>query len=261
MGNKSGFTHIFDDLMPNEYGKQIYDLFGGSGAFTIYCSFRFGPLSDITYNDNNPVLTNFMTCVRDDIDQLIHEYNKHKSRSSHEYYLAVRAEDSLTDGVKGAGQFLYLAKNAFSGKIRFNRKNRFNVPMRKNTRCPDLLNGHMHNISKSIKNITITNKRFEEFEHLKNSFLYLDPPYMNNPNSHYNEVPTTESFLQFVDATRRDNRIMISEQNSPDDLGLSDMKFETYYVALRRSLQYTTQNDSMEIVAINYPHTPGQKFL
>lgn len=254
VGNKSGFAHIFDDLMPDDCGHKggIYDIFGGSGAFTTYCCFRFGNSSDITYNDNNPVLTNFMTCVRDNINDLISEYNKHKEQSSNDYFLKVRAEHSLTDGLKGAGQFFYLAKNAFSGKIRFNKKNLFNAPMRKNTRCPDISEQHFCDISKSIQNITITNKRFEQFAHVKDAFLYLDPPYMNNPNDHYNEVPTTESFTQFVRSTYPYNRIMISEQNTPDNLGISDLQFKVYDVLLRRSLQYVTQRDSKEIIAINY---------
>ncbi len=74
---------------------------------------------------------------------------------------------------------------------------------------------------------------------------------MNKANWHYNGVPTTESFERFVRATTRHNRIMISEQNGPEVIGIS-ASYTVYRVSLRRSLQYVTQKDSEEIIAINY---------
>ncbi len=253
IGNKSGFSDIFDELVPDDAGSgKIVDVFGGSGAFAIYCCFRFG--SDrVVYNDNNPVLANFMTLVRDDVAGLIEEYERHRSMSSPDYFLRVRTE-SLTDGLRGAGRFLYLAKNAFSGKIRFNKKNKFNAPMRKSARCPSLSEERLRTISDAVRGMAITNKNFEEFQDIRDAFLYLDPPYMNNTNAHYNGVPATDSFARFVRATTLHNRVMISEQNEPDAIGIPE-SYRIYRIALRRSLQYVTQKDSAEIIAINYdPH-------
>ncbi len=252
IGNKSGFSDIFDDLIPDDVaagGRQIVDVFGGSGAFAIYCCFRFGS-DNVTYNDNNPVLSNFMTVVRDDVTGLIREFERHRERSSPDYFAKVRAEP-LTCGLRAAGRFLYLAKNAFSGKIRFNSKNVFNAPMRKGAKCPSLSKERLRTISDSIRNMDIRNEDFERFSSVRRAFLYLDPPYMNNTNGHYNGVPTTESFARFVRATTRHNRIMISEQNEPDVIGIP-RSYRIYRILLRRSLQYVTQKDSEEIIAINY---------
>lgn len=250
IGNKSGFSHIFDDLVPADAGKgKVVDVFGGSGAFAIYCCFRFGS-ENVVYNDNNPVLTNFVTSVRDDVKGLIREYNRHRKRSSTDYFLKVRTE-SLMDGLKGAGRFLYLAKNAFSGKIRFNKENRFNAPMRKNSQCPALSDERLCDISQRIHHMKITNEEFEKFRNIRHAFLYLDPPYMNNTNGHYNQVLTTESFAEFVRAVSPHNRIMISEQNEPAKIGIPKA-YKVYHIMLRRSLQYVTQKDSTEIIAINY---------
>ena len=257
IGNKSGFSDIFDELVPEDVGNgKIVDVFGGSGAFAIYCCFRFGS-GRVVYNDNNPVLTNFMTCVRDDVTGLIKRYKRHKSMSSPDYFLRVR-EKSLTDGLRGAGRFLYLAKNAFSGKIRFNKKNKFNAPMRKSTKCPSLSEERLRAISNVVGKMTITNQNFEEFQGIKRAFLYLDPPYMNNTNAHYNGVPATENFVRFVRATTLHNRIMISEQNEPDAIGIPK-SYKVYRIALRRSLQYVTQKASSEIIAINYDPSKGTK--
>ncbi|MDE0396222.1 MAG: DNA adenine methylase [Candidatus Poribacteria bacterium] len=250
IGNKSGFSHIFDDLIPDDAGEgKVVDVFGGSGAFAIYCCFRFGS-ENVVYNDNNPVLTNFVTSVRDNVKGLIREYNRHRAQSSTDYFLKIRTEP-LTGGLKGAGRFLYLAKNAFSGKIRFNKKNRFNAPMRKSSQCPALSEERLSDISQRIRHMKITNDEFEKFRDIQHAFLYLDPPYMNNTNGHYNQVPTTESFAEFVRAISPHNRIMISEQNEPAKIGIPKT-YKVYHIMLRRSLQYVTQKDSTEIIAINY---------
>ena len=251
IGNKSGFSHIFDELVPaGAGGRCIVDAFGGGGSFAIYCCFRFG--SDrVVYNDNNPILANFMECVRDDPDGLIREYEAHRALSSQEYFLCVR-NARLDRGLEGAGRFLYLSKNAFSGKIRFNKSNRFNAPMRKGTRCPALDSDRLRRISRRIRNMRVTNETFERFEDIRDAFLYLDPPYMNNANNHYNGVPATEDFARFVRKVTPQNLVMISEQNEPDQIGIPG-SYRIYDIRLRRSLQYVTQTGSREIIAINYP--------
>ena len=255
IGNKSGFAHIFDELVPDDAGSgRIIDVFGGSGAFAIYCSFRFGS-RHITYNDNNPVMVNFMECVRDDPAGLMERYEEHRARSDGEYFLEARKSD-ISGGLEGAGRFLYLAKNAFSGKIRFNGSGRFNAPMRKGASCPKLNEERLLDISHSIRHMKITNRPFESWSRTRGAFMYLDPPYMNNTNAHYNMVPSTESFAEFVHAITPHNRVMISEQNEPADIGIPNC-YAVYRVRLRRSLQYVTQNDSREIVAINYE--PGRR--
>ncbi|MXX21300.1 MAG: Dam family site-specific DNA-(adenine-N6)-methyltransferase [Cenarchaeum sp. SB0665_bin_23] len=251
VGNKSGFSGIFDELIPSGVvdGRQIVDVFGGSGAFAIYCCFRFGS-DGVVYNDNNPVLYNFMKAVRDDVSGLISEYKKHQECSSPTYYTNMRTS-SLAEGTIGAGRFMYLAKNAFSGKIRFNNKNQFNTPMRKGTKCPSIQEERIHAISDAISSMKIQCVDFENFADVRGAFLYLDPPYMNNTNWHYNGVPSLESFAGFVHAITSYNHVMISEQNEPAAIGIPD-EYTVHRVALRRSLQYTTQKDSREIIAINY---------
>ncbi len=250
VGCKSGFAHIFDSLIPDNCGKKIYDVFGGGGGFTFYACDRFGS-KNIVYNDHNPVIVNFMKSLKKSPDELFEQYQKHYKKSSSDYYLDVRDRD-LEDGVVGAGRFFYLAKNAFSGKIRFNSKNRFNCPMRKNTKCPQIKKDTVQFLSNTIKHLKITNKDFKNYDDVKDGFVYLDPPYMNNTNGHYNAIVDLTDFVDFLKSTQKHNKIMISEQNHPDYLMLSSM-YKVFKITLNRSMQYFTQKDkSMEIVAINY---------
>ena len=250
VGNKSGFAHIFDDMISNlTSGKRILDVFGGGASFSIYCSYRFGS-KNVTYNDSNYTIVNFIRHVKDSPKKLAKHYKKHREKSSAQYYLDVR-DKSLDDGLVGAGRFLYLAKNAFSGKIRFNSSNKFNSPMRKFSKCPNIDSDRLVKTSHAIKNITITNESYTHYGDVKNAFVYLDPPYLGNTNNHYNSVPDTDEFVEFVKNIEDDNLVMISEQNDPDTLQLSD-GFRVYSILLKRSLQYNTQNNSKEIIAINY---------
>ncbi|RNJ79981.1 MAG: DNA adenine methylase [Nitrosopumilus sp. H8] len=252
VGCKSGFSHIFDALIPDDPGR-VYDLFGGGGGFTFYACNRFGS-ENVTYNDHNPVLVNLIESLKRDPEGLHSEYQVHYAESSPEYYLGMRKMD-LGGGIAGAGRFLYLAKNAFSGKIRFNSKNEFNCPMRKNAKCPRLGIETLRLLSDTIQDLEITGRSYSEYAKVGGSFVYLDPPYMNNPNSHYNATVPLEDFAGFVRGIQGANKVMISEQNSPESLMLSE-DYAVFAVTLNRSLQYYTQENSKEIVAINYD-APG----
>ena len=74
-----------------------------------------------------------------------------------------------------------------------------------------------------IRDLTILNKDYTTLDDIRDSFLYLDPPYMNNSNGHYNAVVPLDDFISFVKNLENINNIMISEQNRPELLRLSDI--------------------------------------
>ena len=122
--------------------------------------------------------------------------------------------------------------------------------MRKGANCPSVSLENLIYLSETISKLRIRKVDFRSFKNRRNGFMYLDPPYMNNGNGHYNATVPTEDFVDFVKHIQQYNKVMISEQNSMKSLGLHGYK--TYGVTLKRSLQYITQNKSKEIVAINY---------
>ncbi len=249
IGCKAGFKDIFDDIIPSSLTCKIYDVFGGGGSFTFYACNRFG--SDrVTYNDNNPTVVNLVRQVQTNPERLWKVYNKHYHNSSPDYYYRIRELD-LEEGVEGAGNFLYLAKNAFSGKIRFNANNRFNSPIRKGSSCPKLDCKTLTELSQLIKDLTITNLDYREFNNIKDALLYLDPPYFNNSNGHYNGVLELQEFNDFLRNIETSNLVVLSEQNDPDIFELSDL-YTVHPITLNRSLQYFTQTNSKEIIAFNY---------
>lgn len=249
IGCKAGFKEIFDKLIPEDINCHIYDVFGGGGSFAFYACDRFGS-RNVTYNDNNPIVVNLIRQVKINPKGLWKVYEKHYRNSSVEYYYRVR-ELELEEGKVGAGNFLYLAKNAFSGKIRFNAKNKFNSPIRKGSSCPKISPDDLIELSKLIKDLTITNFDYKEFANTKNSILYLDPPYFNNTNGHYNGVLNLLEFNKFLRKVEKNNQIVLSEQNEPEIFELPE-EYTVYPITLNRSLQYFTQTKSKEIIALNY---------
>ncbi len=250
IGNKSGFAHIFDTLIPDKFSDlKFYDVFGGGGAFTFYACKRFGS-KNVVYNEKNPVITNLIKHFQKNPSKLFLEYEKHRVKSSSDYYYEIRDKDQTND-MLSAGRFLYLAKNAFSGKIRFNPKGKFNCPIRKGSTCPKIDKEQFLELSMLIKNLTISENDYTTFSDTKNGFLYLDPPYMYNPNWHYSGLIDPDEFIDFVNKIKKSNKVMISEQNSPETLKLTKA-FSVHDIFLKRSLQYFTQDKSQEIIAINY---------
>ena len=249
IGCKAGFSDIFDKIIPDNLAGRIYDIFGGGGAFSLYASNRFGS-HRVTYNDNNPVVVNLIRHVQTAPSKLWELYNEHYNNSSAEYYYQVR-NLCLENGVEGAANFLYLAKNAFSGKIRFNSSNKFNSPIRKGSSCPKVRLDSLLDLSKTIQGLTIMNEDYKAFACVDNSFLYLDPPYFNNTNGHYNGVLNLDEFNQFLRTIESKNKVVLSEQNHPQIFDLPE-SYTVRSITLMRSLQYFTQNKSEEMIAFNY---------
>ena len=249
IGCKAGFDAIFARIIPDTIEGNIYDIFGGGGAFSFYACQRFGS-HRVTYNDNNPVVVNLIKQVQSDPTGVWDVYHQHFLKSSVEHYYRVR-DLALEDGVEAAGNFLYLAKNAFSGKIRFNASNRFNSPIRKGSACPKIDRKFLTDLSAIIGDMTITNVDYRAFSRLDGALLYLDPPYFNNTNGHYNGVLCLAEFNHFLRSVESNNRIVLSEQNDPSLFELPD-SYTVYPITLNRSLQYITQTGSQEIIAVNY---------
>jgi len=250
IGNKSRFANVFDQLIPTKFSNlKFYDVFGGGAGFTLYACERFGS-KNVIYNDNNHALVNFITFVKLDPGGLIHEYKKHQKKSSRNYYNEIR-DKNISEGLVGAGRFFYLAKNAFSGKIRFNTKGKFNCPMRKETKCRNVNEQRIFYISSLIKNLKISAHSFEEFYDTKSSFIYLDPPYSYNTNRHYSGSIDVNKFIVFLNNISMKNKVLLSEKHIPKIFNLSK-KFYIHDILIKRNLQYFTNEKNEEKICANY---------
>ncbi len=163
--------------MPEDYNKYFEPFIGGGALF-----FELQP--DNAYiSDMNEELINLYKVVRDNVDELIADLQKHDI--SKEYFMEIRNIDRMEEyqnwsSVQKASRFIYLNRTCFNGMYRVNSKGEFNVPFGhyKNPRILD--ENNLINCSNLLQRTEIKHADFSEIlkKVKKGDFVYFDPPYV-----------------------------------------------------------------------------------
>lgn len=179
-----GKRQLLSDIVPMIDTKcsTYVEPFIGGGAVL----FRMQPKKAII-NDYNQELINVYKMVRDNLDELLEELKIHEARNSSDYYYEIRAldrEDSFKkmSDVEKAARIIYLNKTCYNGLYRVNSSGQFNSPYGR-YKNPNIVNEVvLKSISKyfNTNDIEILNGDYKDvLKNLaKDSFVYLDPPYM-----------------------------------------------------------------------------------
>lgn len=172
-GGKGQLISQFEPLFPKQNFNLYIEPFVGGGA--VY--FHLLPPAAIII-DNNPELINFYLVVRDNLEPLLVDLEKHQNNK--EYYYRVRAlNPNKMDAVSRASRFLYLNKTGYNGLWRVNKKGRHNVPFGqyKNPKIADKEN--LQQVSRVLQRAEIILGDFSKAVDfaLPGAFIYLDPPY------------------------------------------------------------------------------------
>ena len=163
--------------MPEDYNRYFEPFIGGGALF-----FELQP--DNAYiSDMNEELINLYQVVRDNVDELIDDMQKHDI--SKEYFMEIRNIDRTREyenwsNVKKASRFIYLNRTCFNGMYRVNSKGEFNVPFGhyKNPRIVD--ENNLINCSNLLQRTEIKHADFSDIlkKVKKGDFVYFDPPYV-----------------------------------------------------------------------------------
>lgn len=163
--------------MPENYNRYFEPFIGGGALF-----FELQP--DNAYiSDLNDELINLYKVVRDNVEELITDLQKHDI--SKEYFIEIRNIDRTEEyknwsNVKKASRFIYLSRTCFNGMYRVNSKGEFNVPFGhyKNPRILD--ENNLINCSNLLQRTEIRHADFSEIlkKVKKGDFVYFDPPYV-----------------------------------------------------------------------------------
>ena len=179
-----GKRQLLSEIIPliDESCDNYVEPFIGGGAVL----FRLQPKKAII-NDYNTELINVYRTVRDDLDCLVALLKKHEKYNSSDYYYEVRALDRTPDFDKmsnseKAARIIYLNKTCYNGLYRVNSLGQFNSPYGK-YKNPNIVNEVvLRAISKYLNGNEISIRSGDYKDVLndieKNSFVYLDPPYM-----------------------------------------------------------------------------------
>jgi DNA adenine methylase len=174
-------------------------------AYTQYCEpflgggallFHLQPPSALV-NDINPELINVYQQIRDNVHKLIASLKRHKTDEA--YFYKVRGQDrsgrySNMSPLRRASRVIFLNKTCFNGLYRVNSQGQFNVPYGK-YKNPNIVNeSTLLAVSAYLQSskITFTCTSFPSLEKsiMKQSFVYVDPP--------YHPVSNTASFTGYA---------------------------------------------------------------
>ena len=178
VGGKRQIMPAIEQHLPKGIKSYIEPFIGGGAVL-----FHLQPKNAII-NDFNSELVNVYNVIKDDIENLIVDLQKHKNES--EYFYKIRALDrteafeNLSD-VERASRIIYLNKTCYNGLYRVNNSGKFNSPFGK-YKNPNIVNEptlRAVNSYLNSNNVRIENTDYETIlkEADKNSFVYLDPPY------------------------------------------------------------------------------------
>lgn len=166
--------------------STYYEPFVGGGAVLFYLQPK-----KVVINDINWELINVYQVIRDNVEELIEDLNKHKNEE--EYFYKIRELDrekekyeSLTN-VEKASRILFLNKTCYNGLFRVNKAGEFNTPYG-NYKNPNIVNAPtLRAVSNYFNKANITFKCCDYEQSLKNirkgAFVYFDPPYDPVSNS------------------------------------------------------------------------------
>ena len=177
VGGKRQLMFELLNNMPENYNRYFEPFIGGGALF-----FELQP--DNAYiSDMNEELINLYQVVRNNVDELITDLQKHDF--SKDYFMEIRNIDRTEEyknwsDIQKASRFIYLNRTCFNGMYRVNSKGEFNVPFGhyKNPRIVD--ENNLINCSNLLQRTEIRHADFSAILNRvqKDDFVYFDPPYV-----------------------------------------------------------------------------------
>ena len=215
-----GKRQLLDQILPLIPESSTYvEPFVGGGAVLLAKQ----PENAII-NDYNSELINVYECVRDHTDELLDLLHSHAEKNSSDYFYSIRAQDREANfkersPVQRAARIIYLNKTCFNGLYRVNSAGQFNSPYGRYNNPAIENRPAIRALAKYLSgNIKILCGDYElALQNLdKDSFVYLDPPYM--------PISSSASFTGYTEGGFDYNE-QLRLKNNCDKLASQGIKF------------------------------------
>lgn len=221
--------------------KTIYDLFGGGGAITLECKLQG---LDVVYSDIDPIPGQMIQKILSE-DR---EYLKTLICSREEFFQIRDKEDKTIDDhlkllINSFGNsckgYLYSKKHSdikykLAKEIiekhdcfyRYKQTETYKRCIAKNGRLKQLKRlqqleqaAQLERLQQleRVKEIKFYNKDYKEFSEIKNSIIYLDPPYKDTYKVYKHNNLDYDNFYKWCESMSKDNIVLISGYHMPDD--------------------------------------------
>lgn len=218
VGGKRQLMDALTPLFPKRITSYCEPFLGGGAVL-----FQLQPRKALV-NDVNTELIQMYQVIRDHIDELIAELQKHPNDSGHYYEVRDWDRDRETyekmDRIQRAARIIYLNKTCYNGLFRVNNSGEFNTPFG-HYKNPNIVNEQtLRAVSRYFQQAEITFCNTDYAEVLsgvqKGTFVYLDPP--------YDPVSDTANFTGYAKGGfGREEQIRLRE--CCDDLNRRGIKF------------------------------------
>jgi site-specific DNA-adenine methylase len=260
VGSKKKISKKIVEIIKQNFGtdKTVYDLFGGGGAITAELMING---IDVIYNDLDKTITDMFNrvlsqdrewiktlivsreefisirekeikTVDDELKLLVNSFgNDRKSYlyskqvSDIKYNLAVEIikKDNVFSGYNKTTTY-QTAVNLSEEELGFvdkQEKNRALQRLQQSERLEQL--EQLQQSERLESTFEIENKDYKYFSNVKNSILYLDPPYENSDTSKYNSQIEYHEFYNWAYEMSKKNIVLLSSYEVSDD------RFECVY--------------------------------
>ena len=211
-------------------------------------------LEEFNTYENKESRKKFFGTVRDEFNSLwVSEQTKEKLQNK----IVLEKEEAISSAV-----LLYvLNRTCFNGLFRVNKKGMFNVPLGSYSKVPTPSLTEMHNFSAALKNTNIFcgdyTALIEKSINTKNSFTYLDPPYVaaTKRNDYYIHSFNWNDHIDLCAMCHEINdsggKFMLSYDNSP---AIWDMykNWRIVKIPIKYTGQLHSEEKKIELVITNY---------
>ena len=260
VGSKKKISKKIVEIIKQNFGadKTVYDVFGGGGAITAELMING---IDVVYNDLDKTITDMFNhvlnqdrewiktlivnrdefiairekeikTVDDKLKLLVNSFGNNrkdylysKQVSDAKYNLAVEIlekEDVLV-GYKKTTTY-QRAVNLYEDKLGFVDKQEKNRVLQQLPRLQQLEQLQQLQQLEQLERLPKTiNKDYKYFSNVKNSILYLDPPYENSNTGTYNSQVDYQEFYDWAYEMSKNNIVLLSSYEVSDD------RFECVY--------------------------------
>ncbi|MEE4109410.1 MAG: DNA adenine methylase [Halieaceae bacterium] len=231
-GGKGQLLSQLDGTFPPRFGRYLEPFVGGGAVF--FHLYNRGLLAgkEVILIDRLVELIDCYTVVRDRVDDLIAELERHEAHKfDAEYYYQVRAWDREAgygerSGVERAARFVYLNRTCYNGLYRVNRKGQFNVPFGRHRNPKVCAPGRLRAASEALQGVTVLAADFKQCEQFAETgdLVYFDPPYHPLSRTAYFTSYTEHVFAEeeqqclaalFRTLDRRGCRLILNNSDTP----------------------------------------------
>lgn len=172
VGSKRSIIRFIRRRIPKSYDAYYEPFLGGGSLF-----FALTPKKAFISDINKRLVTSYRS-IRDNVDEVIRNYDIHAEQHNEEYYNKCRLDLSVENNrYKIASLFIYLNKTSYAGIYRVNKDDVFNIPIGRNKSPDNLDKKNLKLVSTCLQDVSIKNTSFDKIEVKPKCFYYFDPPY------------------------------------------------------------------------------------